>query len=353
MIKKELERRQAPSLFKDISSASAWEGKREGVLKLFLENEYGAPPPRIKPSVEKIEENWIDFAGKARWESIYLKFENNGKEHTVRTDLLLPTANKKPPVLLYIAMNPEIPSKYLPVEEILDSGFAIYTFYYQDVTSDSEERDGLAHIFDDADCGKISFWAYMASACMDYLEQRSEVDAGSVAVVGHSRLGKTALLASALDERFILTCSNNSGCCGAALSRGKVAGNETLEKITEVFPFWFCKKFFDYVGNEENLPFDQHMLLSLIAPRYVMIGTAIQDVWADNDGQFLSCVLASEAWSLYGKSGLVAPNEIPSKGVKYLDGHICFHMREGTHFLSRNDWQVYMEKFKMILGDKK
>ena len=350
MINKELERRRLPDFFKNISSKEDWENSKSSIMELFLNEEYGHLPPTVTPSV-RVEENWIDFAGKGKWEFVYLTFEHNGKEHTVKTDLILPTDAENVPVFVYIGMNPEIPSKYLPVEEILDSGFGIYTFWYEDVTSDSGERNGLAQVFD-SDCGKISYWAYMAQRCMDYLETRSEVDAGSVAVIGHSRLGKTALLASALDDRFMLTCSNDSGCCGAALSRGKIIENETVRKITEVFPFWFNKSFLKYVDNEDALPFDQHLLLSMIAPRQLMIGTAIKDVWADNDGQFLSCVLASRVWELYGKYGLASPYEIPKSSVKYLDGCVSFHLREGTHFLSRNDWQIYIEKFKMILGDK-
>ncbi len=350
MIKKELEKRQLPDFFYGITSKEAWKSKRNEIRELFLNHEYGHLPHKLTPSI-RIEENWVDFAGKGKWESVFLTFEKNGKSHTVKTDLILPPDRKNVPVFIYIGMNPEIPSKYLPVEEILDSGFGIYTFFYQDVTSDNEKRDGLAQLFEESTCGKISFWAYMASACMDYLEKRDEVDTKNVAVIGHSRLGKTALLASAMDERFKLTCSNDSGCCGAALSRGKIEGNETIEKITEVFPFWFCKDFLTYVNNEEKLPFDQHMLLSLIAPRHLMIGGAIKDVWADNEGQFLSCYLASDIWRLYGKGGLICESKMPSVGNELLQGEVCFHLREGTHFLSRADWQIYMKKFREIINE--
>ena len=348
MINQELQKRHIPPFLNDIGSKEEWESKRPEILKLFLEEEYGFLPEKINPRVIRTRANGVNFADKAKWESIFLKFENNGKTHTVKTDLILPTSKEKAPVLLYISFSKEIPNKYLPVEEIIDQGFGIYTFYYQGVTSDSAKKDGLADLFD-VDCGKISLWAYMARACMDYLCTRKEVDKEHVAVVGHSRLGKTALLASAIDERFFLTCSNESGCCGAALTRGKTNENETVKKIHDTFPFWFTSGFEKYKNNEDALPFDQHMLISLIAPRNVMIGGAIKDVWADNEGQFLACHLASKIWTLYGKKGLIHENKMPSVKDMLLDGEICFHLREGSHFMSRSDWQVYMKKFKSLL----
>ena len=135
-----------------------------------------------------------------------------------------------------------------------------------------------------------------------------------------------------------MTCVNNSGCCGASLSRGKVKENETIEKITEVFPFWFCDSFKQYVNNEDKLPFDQHMLLALVAPRYLIVGGAKEDVWADNEGQHLSCALAVPAWELYEKGSA--------------NKRISYYEREGTHFLSRTDWIIYMQAFKEIIKNE-
>ena len=348
-----LKSRNIPNFFKKdgtLMSLDAWQAHKDELLELFLDEEYGHLPKRLTPSVTT-EAQGVDFAGKARWESVFFTFENEGKSHTVRTELILPKNKTDIPVFLYISFSPDVPNKYLPMEEIIDNGFGVMTFYYQNVTTDDGDySNGLYGLFSDngkrCEFGKISLWAYMASACMDYLEARSEVDSGSVAVAGHSRLGKTAILTSALDNRFILTCSNNSGCCGAAISRKKTDKNESIEDITRVFPWWFSEKFLKYVSNEDALPFDQHMLLALIAPRYLMVGGALEDVWADNEGQLLSCRLASYAWTLYGKNGFV------DNGTDTcIDGEVCFHIREGTHFMSRYDWNVYMKKFKQILGD--
>ena len=338
-------KRNVPEFFekhgKRITSLQEWSSYREELKQLFLKEEYGFLPEKIEPSI-RVELDYVDFAGKAVWEKVYFTFEKEGKSHTVKTDLILPKGKKNVPVFLSLNFQKEVPNKYLPAEEIIDTGFGIFAFCYENVTNDNNDfTDGLCGIFEkDGKCefGKISIWAYFASICMDYLVTREEVDKDNVAIIGHSRLGKTALLCSALDERFKLTCVNDSGCCGAAISRGKTDKNETIEKITEVFPFWFCDNFKKYVNNEESLPFDQHMLLSLVAPRFVIVGGAEDDVWADNEGQHLACALATRAWELYEKGNA--------------NKRISYYERKGSHFLSRTDWIVYMEGFKRIIKNE-
>lgn len=341
----ELLKRNIPDFFvngdKKISTLSEWEAYRQPLKELFLREEYGFLPEKIEPSI-RVEDEYINFAGKAKWEKVYFTFERNGKSHTVKANLILPKDKENVPVFLAVDFHDVIPNKYLPMEEIIDTGFGVFDFCYKDVTSDDGDfTNGLCALFEkDGKCefGKISLWAYFASICMDYLCTRKEVDRDNVAIIGHSRLGKTALLCSALDERFKLTCVNNSGCCGASVSRGKTAENETLAKITEVFSFWFCDNFFKYVNNEDKLPFDQHMLLSLVAPRYAVIGAAKEDVWADNNGQHLSCALAVKAWEMYKKGSA--------------NKKLYYYERLGTHFLSRTDWIIYMESFKEILKNE-
>ena len=352
MLKKYIEERKIPDFFKGIDTKEKWEEKREEIKSLILREEYGFLPEKITPEIS-IEKQGINFAGKADWESVFFTFEKDGKSHTVRTELILPKNKKNVPTFLFMDFESKVPSKYLPVEEILDGGFGMLAFCYKDVTDDNGDfKDGLCSLFCDSDgkCsfGKISMWAYMAKCCMDYLETREQV--GKVAVIGHSRLGKTALLASALDDRFALTCVNESGCSGASITRGKTKENESVRDITRVFPFWFCNEYFKYIDNEDDLPFDQHMLIALVAPRPVMIGGAILDVWADNEGQYLSCYLASKIWRLYGKEGLISKNQLPCVNDMFIEGDVCFHLREGAHFLSRFDWNVYMKKFAEILN---
>ena len=350
MLNTEIKKRGVPDFFENIKSKEDWENKKAEIKNLFLKEEYGFLPEKITPEIKK-ETQGINFAGKGHWESVFFTFEKDGKSHTVRTEFILPKNKKDVPVFVFLDFESKVPSKYLPMEEILDGGFGVLAFCYQDVTSDDGDfTNGLCGLFCDENgkCqfGKISVWAYMASICMDFLKTQDNI--GKIAITGHSRLGKTALLASALDDRFDLTCVNDSGCCGASLSRGKIDKNENITKITDTFPFWFCDNFFKYRDNEKDLPFDQHMLISLVAPRPIMIGGAIDDVWADNEGQLLSCYLASKIWKLYGKDGLICENRLPQVGDHYLEGDVCFHLRQGEHFLSRYDWNVYMEKFLHI-----
>lgn len=344
-------KRHIPDFFLlDDNSPIIWERRKAEIKELFQNEIYGHFPKKLTPSI-KTEEREINFASKARWESVYFTFENDKGTHTVKTDLILPRGKTSIPVFLSIGFSADVPNKYLPIEEIIDNGFGVFHFCYENVTKDNNDfSDGLASLFE-GDFGKITLWAYMASQCMDYLCTRDEVDTTRVAIIGHSRLGKTALVASAFDERFFLTCSNDSGCLGASVSRGKVAENETIEAITDVFPFWFSKKFLKYRDNVNSLPLDQHMLLALIAPRHLIIGTAKDDLWADNEGQLLSCTLASRAWELYGKAGLINDMCEPCAPFELTKGTVSFYEREGSHFQSRTDWIAYMKKFKEILNE--
>lgn len=184
--------------------------------------------------------------------------------------------------------------------------------------------------------------SYMAQRIMDFLQTKPNlIDLKNIAVMGHSRLGKTALLTAAFDERFAFSCVNCSGCCGAAISRGK--GGETVKAITERFPFWFCDSFQKYADNEYNMPFDQHFLMSLVTPRKLCIGTAEQDFWADSDYQRLACMASNEVYHLYQKKGYIG-EDTPVKAETYnTEGRLAFFNRTGEHFMSIRDWRVYMK----------
>lgn len=257
------------------------------------------------------------------------------------------------PCFIHINFRNLVPDRYLPAEEIVDNGYAVLSFCYEDVSSDDGDfTSGLAGLVypkgrtSKTQCGKIGIWAWAACRVMDYALTRPELDASHISVVGHSRLGKTALLAGALDERFYCAFSNDSGCSGAALARGK--RGETIQKICQTFPYWFCGNYKKYAGNESLLPFDQHFLIAANAPHRVYVASAEEDLWADPENEYLSCVAADGYFKAKGLSGFLHPDRLPSVGESFGQGHIGYHLRAGKHYLSREDWQYYIRYLNSI-----
>jgi hypothetical protein len=236
-----------------------------------------------------------------------------------------------------------------PVERILDRGYALATVYYGDLEPDHAEgwKDGVrARIgpgasghFGPGDWGAIGCWAWGLSRALDVLSKDSDVDGTRVAVIGHSRLGKTALWAGASDERFAMVVSNDSGEGGAALARRQFG--ETTERITRAFPHWFCTRYREYAGREDTLPVDQHELLALVAPRPLYVASATEDLWADPRGEFLAAKAAEPVYRLLGREGLgVDDLPLPDRPVGKTIG---YHLRRGGHALTAYDWEQYLD----------
>lgn len=257
----------------------------------------------------------------------------------------VPTAPGPHPFFVHINFRPDNPDRYMPTEELVDAGFAVLSIYYNDITSDSGDfTDGLAGLlFPDGqrgptDPGKIALWAWSSHRVLDYAAAHADVfDLNRAVVCGHSRLGKTALLAAATDERFRFAYSNDSGCSGAALARGKTG--ESVRDICERFPFWFCENYKKYIDNEAAMPFDQHFLLAAIAPRCTLVGSAAEDDWAHPDSEYLCCCAAAPAYP----GGFPHPDRLPDTDEAFLSGRLGYHRRPGVHYFSRKDWQRLIE----------
>ncbi len=315
---------------------------KEKMFDILQREEYGFIPGKPEKISFEVEEDTIRrfCAGKAPCNKITAKCTLNGRDFSFPFYSVIPNGKKNLPFFIHINFRPDIPDRYMPTEEIIDNGFAVFSFCYEDVTSDDGDfTNGLAGILfengerTDTDPGKIAMWAWAAHRVMDYAETLGDIlDMKTSVVCGHSRLGKTALVTAAADERFRFAYSNDSGCSGASITRDK--RGERVKDICDRFPFWFCENYKKYVDNEHGMPFDQHYLLACIAPRKVLIGSASEDMWADPNAEFLSCVAASDAF----ENGFVHGGELPKTNDVFFEGDIGYHLREGLHYFSREDW---------------
>jgi len=239
-------------------------------------------------------------------------------------------------------------SSMFPLDKIIGNGFGLYTVYYGDIDPDFNDfTNGIHPLFYEEgeetpkanEWGAISAWAWGISQVVDIIENNPLTNNSKIIVMGHSRLGKTALWAGVTDERIDIAISNNSGCVGAALSRRRFG--ETVKIINTRFPHWFSDNFLKYSDNEDNLPIDQHMLIALMAPRPVYIASGETDRWADPKGEYLSGHYATPVYELYGKQGL------PNLGLPQVNqptfNTIGHHIRSGGHGVTDYDWEQYMK----------
>ena len=354
-----------------VRDAETWQKKRRPELvRLFETHVYGKAPAKPESLVfEKRSEHKNALGGKAtrREISIYLKKDKSGP----RLDLLLYVPNQaQKPVPAFLGLNFQgnqtinsdpgitvntnwvrgnetrergVAAGRWQAEMVIDRGYALATMYYGDIDPDFDDgfTNGVHALYPKPAAdqwGSIAAWAWGLSRALDYLQTDREIDASKVALLGHSRLGKTALWAGAADQRFAIVISNNSGCGGAALSR-RIYG-ETVTRINNSFPHWFCDNFNQYGGNENALPVDQHELIALIAPRPVYVASAEEDRWADPRGEFLSAKNAEPVYKLLGQEGLPV-EDMPGVNQPAM-GTIGYHIRTGKHDVTAYDWQQYL-----------
>lgn len=315
---------------------------RQEMMDILFEEEYGHMPPKPENlQFEVVKTIPRMCAGNAVLTKLICTCEINGKTFSFPFQTVIPVGEGKYPFFVHVSFKDSMGDKYIPIEEIVDHGYAVLTVYYSDVTSDNWDfTDGLAGVlFEDGkrksnDPGKIAMWAWAAQRVMDYAQTLGDVlDLSRACVCGHSRLGKTALFTAMTDERFNFAYSNNSGCSGAAISRGKVG--EDVKFICGKFGYWFCENYFKHGEDVANMPFDQHYLVASIAPRKVLIGSSSEDEWADPVSEQLCCFAASDAF----EKPFVCPDRPAEIGEMFLEGDIGYHLRKGCHYFSREDWK--------------
>lgn len=348
--------RNLPSLTNGAKTPEDFAKRQEEIGRMLLEKQYGIIPE--KPDHMHVEVLSTDdrfCAGNAPLRKLKFTFELGEHTFSFPVSCAIPKAEGKVPAFVHINFTSDFPDKYMPTEEICDNGFAVFSFNNKDVSSDNGDfKNGCAKYLvksrqKKTAPGKIAIWAWAAMRVMDYIETLDEIDLENVAVVGHSRLGKTALLTGAFDKRFKYVISNNSGCCGAAIERNKIG--ETYQIITDVFPYWFCPAFVKAATFKEPMPFDQHFLLAMSVPRHVIIGSAVEDTWADPTSEFLSLAAINEAYEIFGMKGLIHNDTVPPPDTVLAEGSSAYQIRSGLHYLSRKDWNAYIKIIRKFMND--
>jgi dienelactone hydrolase len=366
-----------------VSSPDQWFKERRPELKaLFQHYMYGAIPPKpAHVQVTNLGEYHDFLGGKATLKLVRLEM---GPAKAPQIDLMLVVPNERPgPAPVFLAMDfcgnhaltadPRVPlarswlgngckgctnnaateasrgsqTADWPLAEIVRRGYALAAFYSGDVDPDREDvSEGLYAWLAGGDQarnkpanrGTIAAWAWGFQRCVDYLVTEPGTDAHRIAALGHSRNGKTALLAAAFDERIAIAFPHQAGCGGSAPSRGKTG--ESVKAINDRFPHWFNAQFKQFNDVPERLPFDQNCLVALCAPRPVLFSAAEGDQWANPAGQFQVLQAADPVYRFLGSEGLAA-NEMPRQR-QLVASPLGYYVREGQHSMTSDDWTMFM-----------
>lgn len=374
---------------KKITTKKEWETlRRPEILEIFSSKMYGrTPKDKIQVKYTLMEENKKDLGGKATRRQVKFTFTSGSRKIDAMLLMYIPNQVKgKVPVIvgynfkgnhstrkdstilyspaLHLVKEPTHPdwergvqSSRWSFEEMVDRGYAIATMCYHDIFPDKKglKEQSVVSLFSNYNSNQndewqaIGAWAWGSSRILDYLETVKEVDTKKSVIMGHSRQGKAALWAGAQDTRFKIVISNDSGEGGAALSKRNFG--ETIEKVSNIPPAWFAPAYSQYVKNEAKMPFDQHELIALMAPRPVYVASAQEDLWADPKGEFLAAYHAGPAYELYGLKGL-GTNVMPGIHQPIMND-VGYHIRAGKHDVTSFDWTSFMNFADKHFGKKK
>lgn len=310
---------------KRIVQKKDWESLRKYWLSQILYYQYGELPPEPQGiEYKQLEENSLTNQP-GYLKKILLRILT---PIPIQMDLFLFLPEKKEEKLPVVVngdlcwgqLKPEI------VQEVLSRGYALTVFDRTKVAPDGPERTGIYESFPDLESGRLSAWAWTYHRVVDFLQTQKNVDSSRIAITGHSRGGKTVLLAGATDQRIALTAPNNSGCAGAGCYRYQGEKSETINDILNRFPYWFHKRFQQFVDRVDRLPFDQHILKALVAPRPLVSTEALGDLWANPKGTQMTYLAAREVY-------------------RFLNAEDCIGIwfREGKHEHNILDWQTMLD----------
>jgi hypothetical protein len=370
-----------------VETREQWEKERKPELRALFQNYmYGYLIAPVEVSAQERRSDPKAFGGKATLREITLKLGPKGYP----LNLLLVVPNQRSgPAPVFVGLNftgnhtlvtdPEvaIPTAWMrqgkgddvvknratekgrgknvgtwALEQSIERGYAVATVYYGDIFPDKADfNDGVFPLFFAPEPGQkspgavapgaIAMWAWGLHRIIDYLVTVPELDKSRIAVTGHSRLGKTALLAAAFDERIALAIPHQAGCGGTGPSRSKNPKAETVKIINNAFPHWFDDNFKQFNEANDRIPFDQHCLVALCAPRPVLYTNGIEDQWANPDGQFEMLKAASGVYKLCGAEGMGAA-EMPPLG-KLVDSRLGYYVRTGPHVSDPDYWKTFLD----------
>ena len=391
-----------PLLFADgrkVSRKKQWPERRQEILDIFQREMYGRMPPASDIYVETLEEgSTLAGFGTRRQLRMWFRPDKTGP----KVDWLIITPNHvQGPVPVILLLNyggnheflfdkevlvtdawmreknglgehkasADMRGRYnhdgdryvYPVGMLIARGYALMTACYCDISPDPDPleaggdgvilQDSFAYtgVFDlwgprdpsrDDNTTSLNAWAWGLMRGMDWIEQDPLLDEGRVVLTGCSRLAKAALIAGAFDERFPLTAPVQTGGGGVPLAKRNY-GESVATEVAQ-FRHWYCRAYDKYAGHTDRLSFDQHLLLSCIAPRALLV-EGYDGQWFDTRGEFLSLKAASPVWKFLGKPGLPKvewPADYDLSAVGPVIGYI---RRDHDHGISAIDWTWMMD----------
>ncbi|MGD0341431.1 MAG: acetylxylan esterase [Bacteroidales bacterium] len=370
---------------KKVKSANEWYKKRRPeIVKLFEEYQFGKAPGVPKEMTFNVFDKGTPvFDGKAIRRQVTVYFTKDTSKYKMDLLIYLPANAAKPVPLFFnvsfstnsaITDDPGIKTGFIwgrdgkkvaapkgagfgkmNLDQFLSQGIGVATVCYGDIEPDFAKgiaygirghylKPGTTYPAQN-EWGAISAWSWGLSRAMDYFTTDKQIDSKRVALFGVSRLGKTVLWTGAHDQRYALIIASCSGEGGAAISRRNYG--ETIAHMTDSTRYFyqFCGNWRGFKDDPSKSPVDAHMLVSLVAPRPLLLQTGDTDFWSDPKGEFLAAVASEPVWKLLGKKGL-GTDIMPVAGQPILND-LGYYMHSGPHGAMPADYDVFVKFIKM------